>query len=135
MTFLPLNGKEKVGAAGTILGVTERRCSRCRAVLQAGTSLLCAACAAFVPIQHHAGPAHPTAIVVSLRSATQVSSAPIRPGSGSTTSDDEQTHDHREYDADPFVPSEYGATGGSGVRSFSSVRGRAIPGMMSPGMP
>jgi hypothetical protein len=119
-----------------IFSVSERRCPYCHAVLWACTCLVCAATVAFVPIQHHAGPAHPSTVVASVYSTASIVPGPGKPGVDNVVPGDEELHDHREFDANPVPAAEYGAVGGSAnAASFASVPGKAVPGLTTPGAP
>jgi hypothetical protein len=119
-----------------IFSVSERRCPCCHAVLRACTCLVTAATVALVPSQHHAGPAHPRTVVASADSTSAFVPGPGKLGVDNVVPGDEQFNDHREFDANPVPAAEYGAVGGSAnAASFTSVPGKAVPGMITPGAP
>jgi len=116
--------------------VTERHCPYCHALMRAGTCLICAATVALVPIHAHGSAGHPSVVMTNVYSTASITPVLGRPGVENIISGDEQPHDHREFDANPVPKAEYGVIGGSAsAASFSSVPGKAVPGLMTPGSP
>jgi hypothetical protein len=64
--------------AGVHCGVTERKCSKCRAVIQTATALMCAGCGAILPGQHIQVQSAPSAGIVR-QPITVGRGAPARP--------------------------------------------------------
>jgi hypothetical protein len=120
-------------ADGYDLVVVLRRCSRCRAVLQTATGVLCAACVAIVPAQRFPGPSHLSGVALGGKTPIQVTIGPPKRVVDPLPSDD-QIHDHREYNPNSLPSSESGASGGA-VASFTSTPGIAVPGRTTPGVP
>jgi hypothetical protein len=86
------------------------------------------------PIYSHTNTVHPS-VVSSVYSTTSIIPGTGRPGVD-VIPEDEQPHDHRDFDANPVPGAEYAAFGGgASTASFSSVPGIAVPGVASPGSP